>query len=56
MERHEVSDGHGHVKGWYSFVDAHGKHQVVHYEASKYGFRVLSHKKPYNNGKRHYNS
>jgi hypothetical protein len=56
QERHEVSDGHGHVKGWYSFVDANGKHQVVHYEASKYGFKVINHKKPHNNGKRHYNS
>lgn len=55
-----MSDGHGHVKGWYSFVDAYGKHQVVHYEAHpKYGFKVLHNyggPKAYNNGKRHYNS
>lgn len=60
QERHEVSDGYGHVKGWYSFVDAEGKHQVVHYEAHpKHGFKVFNHnknQKAYNNGKRHYGS
>lgn len=58
QERHEVSDGHGHVKGWYSFVDAYGKLQKVHYEAHpKLGFRVYDYSaKSYNNGKRHYNS
>lgn len=58
QERHEVSDGHGHVKGWYSFMDASGHYQVVHYEAHpKYGFKVYNHKhKAYNNGKRHYGS
>lgn len=58
QERHEVSDGYGHVKGYYSFVDATGKYQIVHYEAHpKYGFKVFNHKsKAYNNGKRHYNS
>lgn len=58
QERHEESDGHGHVKGWYSFVDANGKYQKIHYEAHpKYGFKVYNpHMKAYNNGKRHYGS
>lgn len=58
QERHEVSDGYGHVKGYYSFVDANGHHQVVHYEAHpKYGFKVYNpYSKAQNNGKRHYNS
>lgn len=58
QERHEISDGYGHVKGWYSYMDADGKYQVVHYEAHpKYGFSVYNPKhKAYNNGKRHYNS
>lgn len=58
QERHEVSDGYGHVKGWYSFVDPNGQFQIVHYEAHpKYGFKVYNPKsKAYNNGKRHYNS
>lgn len=58
QERHEVSDGHGHVKGWYSFMDAFGKLQVVKYEAHpKYGFKIINHKsKSQNNGKRHYAS
>ena len=60
MERHETSDAHGHVKGWYSYVDPYGKHQVIHYEAHpKLGFRVHPHKsgaKAYGSGKRHYAS
>ena len=41
MERHEESDKHGHVKGWYSYVDPFGKKQVVHYEAHpKKGFKA----------------
>lgn len=49
QERHEESDGYGHVKGWYSFKDAYGKKQVVYYEAHpKYGFKVHHSKPKYN--------
>ncbi|KAG9510285.1 hypothetical protein GZH46_01178 [Fragariocoptes setiger] len=45
QERHEVSDGYGHVKGWYSYRDPYGKIQVIHYEAHpKLGFRVFQNK------------
>lgn len=58
MERHETSDSHGHVKGWYSFVDPYGKQQVIHYSSHpKHGFSVLNHNsKAHNNGLRHYGS
>lgn len=46
QERHEVSDKKGHVKGWYSYKDPHGKMMVFHYEAHpKKGFKVHKHKK-----------
>lgn len=46
QERHEVSDKKGHVKGWYSYKDPHGKMMVFHYEADpKKGFHVKKHKK-----------
>jgi len=46
QERHEVSDKKGHVKGWYSYKDPHGKMMVFHYEAHpKKGFKVHKYKK-----------
>lgn len=52
QERHEVSDKKGHVKGWYSYKDPHGKMMVFHYEAHpKKGFKVHKYKKHHHHKK-----
>ena len=40
QSREEVADGHGGVKGSYSFVDGHGIKRIVEYVADKNGFRA----------------